>query len=88
MKRSRFSEEQIIGVLKEHELGAGTADLCRKHGISAATFYNWKSKYGGLDVSEARRLKQLCDENTKLKKLLADAMLDNAALKDLLSKKW
>ena len=88
MKRSRFTEEQIIGVLKEHELGAKTADLCRKHGISEATFYNWKSKYGGLDVSEARRLKQLSDENTKLKKLLADAMLDNAALKDLLSKKW
>lgn len=88
MKRSRFSEEQIIGVLKEHELGARTADLCRKHGISEATFYNWKSKYGGLDVSEARRLKQLSDENTKLKKLLADAMLDNAALKDLLAKKW
>ena len=88
MKRSRFTEEQIIGVLKEHELGAKTADLCRKHGISEATFYNWKSKYGGLDVSEARRLKQLSDENTKLKRLLADAMLDNAALKDLLSKKW
>jgi putative transposase len=88
MKRSRFSEGQIIGVLKEHELGAKTADLCRKHGISEATFYNWKSKYGGLDVSEARRLKQLSDENTRLKKLLADAMLDNAALKDLLSKKW
>jgi putative transposase len=88
MKRRRFSEEQIIGVLKEHELGAKTADLCRKHGISEATFYNWKSKYGGLDVSEARRLKQLSDENTKLKRLLADAMLDNAALKDLLSKKW
>jgi putative transposase len=88
MKRSRFTEEQIIGVLKEHELGAKTADVCRKHGISEATFYNWKSKYGGLDVSEARRLKQLSAENTKLKKLLADAMLDNAALKDLLSKKW
>jgi putative transposase len=88
MKRSRFTEEQIIGVLKEHELGAKTSDLCRKHGISEATFYNWKAKYGGLDVSEARRLKQLSDENSKLKKLLADAMLDNAALKDLLSKKW
>jgi len=88
MKRSRFTEEQIIGVLKEHELGAKTSDLCRKHGISEATFYNWKAKYGGLDVSEARRLKQLSDENTKLKRLLADAMLDNAALKDLLSKKW
>ncbi len=88
MKRKRFKEEQIIGVLKEHELGAKTADLCRKHGISEATFYNWKSKFGGMDVSEAKRLKQLQDENGKLKKLLADAMLDNAALKDLLSKKW
>ena len=88
MKRKRFTEEQIIGVLKEHELGAKTADLCRKHGVSEATFYNWKSKFGGMDVSEAKRLKQLQDENGKLKKLLADAMLDNAALKDLLSKKW
>lgn len=74
--------------MKEHELGAKTADLCRKHGISEATFYNWKSKFGGMDVSEAKRLKKLADENGKLKKLLADAMLDNAALKDLLSKKW
>lgn len=88
MKRKRFTEEQIIGVLKEHELGAKTADLCRKHGISEATFYNWKSKFGGLDVSEAKRLKQLEGENARLKKLLADSMLDNAALKDLLSKKW
>jgi len=88
MKRSRFTEEQIIGVLKEHELGAKTADLCRKHGISEATFYNWKSKFGGMDVSDARRLKALEGENAKLKKLLADSMLDNAALKDLLSKKW
>ena len=88
MKRSRFTEEQIIGVLKEHELGARTADLCRKHGISEATFYNWKSKYGGMEVSEARRLSALETENAKLKKLLADAMLDNAALKDLLGKKW
>jgi putative transposase len=88
MKRSRFTEDQIIGVLKEHELGVKTADLCRKHGISEATFYNWKSKFGGMDVSEARRLKALETENSKLKKLLADAMLDNAALKDLLSKKW
>jgi putative transposase len=75
-------------VLKEHELGAKTADLCRKHGISEATFYNWKSKFGGMDVSEARRLKALEDENRKLKKLLAESMLDNAALKDLLAKKW
>ena len=88
MKRSRFTEEQIIGVLKEHELGAKTADVCRKHGISEATFYSWKSKFGGLDVSDARRLKGLEDENRKLKKLLAESMLDNAALKDLLSKKW
>ena len=88
VKRSRFTEEQIIGVLKEHELGAKTADLCRKHGISEATFYNWKSKFGGMDVSEAKRLKGLETENSKLKRLLADAMLDNAALKDLLSKKW
>ena len=88
MKRKRFSEEQIIGVLKEHELGAKTADLCRKHGISEATFYNWKAKFGGMDVAEARRLKALEAENGKLKRLLADAMLDNAALKDLLSKKW
>jgi putative transposase len=88
MKRKRFTEEQIIGILKEHELGAKTADLCRKHGISEASFYNWKSKYGGIEISEAKRLKALEVENTKLKKLLADAMLDNAALKDLLSKKW
>lgn len=88
MKRKRFSEEQIIGVLKEHEAGAKTADLCRKHGISEATFYNWKSKFGGMDVSEAKRLRSLEGENAKLKRLLAEAMLDNAALKDLLSKKW
>lgn len=88
MKRKRFTEEQIIEVLKEQEVGATTADVCRKHGISTATFYNWKSKFGGMDVSEARRLKALESENAKLKRLLADAMLDNAALKDLLSKKW
>ena len=88
MKRSRFSEEQIVTILKEHELGAKAADLARKHGISEATLYNWKAKYGGLTVSEAKRLKSLEDENTKLKKLLADAMLDNAALKELLSKNW
>jgi putative transposase len=88
MKRKRFTDEQIIGILNEQELGAKTADLCRKHGISDATFYKWKSKYGGIEVAEAKRLKALEAENSKLKKLLADAMLDNAALKDLLSKKW
>jgi putative transposase len=88
MKRSIFTDEQIVGVLKEHEAGMATADLCRKHGISQATFYNWKAKFGGLEVSEAKRLKGPEDENARLKKLLADAMLDNAALKDLLSKKW
>ena len=88
MKRARFTEEQIIAVLKEHEAGGKTADLARKHGVSEATLYNWKAKYGGLDVSEARRLKALEEENRKLKKLLAEQMLDNAALKELLSKKW
>lgn len=88
MKRARFTEEQIIGILKENEAGATAADLCRKHGMSAASLYSWKAKYGGLEVTEAKRLKALEDENAKLKKLLADAMLDNSALKDLLSKKW
>ena len=88
MKRKRFTEEQIVGILKEHELGAKAGDLARKHGISEATLYHWKAKYGGLTVSEAKRLKALSDENTKLKKLLADTMLDNAALKELLSKNW
>ncbi len=88
MKRTRFSEEQIIGVLKEQESGLATAEVCRRHGISPATFYKWKSKYGGLEVSEAKRLKSLEEENSRLKKLLAEAMLDNAVLKDLASKKW
>ncbi len=88
MKRKRFSEEQIIGILREHEAGVSTADLCRKHGMSSASLYLWKSKFGGMEVSDAKKLRSLEDENGKLKKLLADAMLDNAALKDLLGKKW
>lgn len=85
MKRSRFTEEKIIEILRLHAAGAKAADLCREHGISQATLYNWKARYGGMTVSEVRRLKQLEDENRKLKKLLAEAMLDNAALKDLAS---
>ena len=88
MKRTKFTEEQIIGVLKEAEAGAKTGDLARRHGVSEATIYNWKAKYGGLEVSEAKRLRSLEDENAKLKRLLADAMLDNIALKDLLTKKF
>jgi putative transposase len=88
MKRIRFTEEQIIAVLREHEAGAKTGDLARKHGISEATLYNWKAKYGDMEVSDAKRLRSLEDENRKLKKLLAESMLDQAALKELLTKKW
>ena len=88
MRKSRFSEEQIIAILREQEGGSPTADVCRRHGISAGTFYKWKAKFGGLDVSDARRLKALEEENGKLKKLLAEAMLDNAILKDVNSRKW
>lgn len=88
MKRSKFSEEQIIAILREQEAGAKTADVCRRHGISSATFYSWKSRYGGMEVSDVKRLKALEDENAKLKRLYADAMLDNTALKDLLGRKW
>ena len=86
MKRSRFSDEQIIAIVKEQEAGMATAEVCRRHGISGATFYKWKAKYGGLEVSEAKRLRSLEDENAKLKKLLAEAMLDIAVLKDISSK--
>ena len=88
MKRSRFTEEQIIGILKEHEAGLPTAEVCRKHGISHASFYKYKAKFGGMDVSDARKLRALEDENGKLKKPLAEAMLDNAILKDVAAKKW
>ena len=83
MKRKRFTEEQIIGILREHEAGAKTADLARKHGLSEATLYNWKAKFGGMDVSDARKLRALEEENGKLKRLLADAMLDASALRDV-----
>jgi putative transposase len=88
MRKSRFSEEQIIAILREQESGQATKDVCRRHGISAATFYKWKSKFGGMDVSDAKRLRALEDENAKLKKLLAETMLDVAILKDVNSRKW
>jgi putative transposase len=88
MKSKRFSEEQIIAVLKESEAGAKTKELCRRHGVSEATLYNWKAKYAGMTVSEARRLRELEAENSKLKRLLAEAELEKAALKDLLGRKW
>jgi putative transposase len=88
MRRSRYTEEQIVGILKEQEAGVGTEELCRRHGISQQTFYRWKAKYGGLDLGDARRLKALEDENRRLKRLVADLSLDNAALKDVLSKNW
>ena len=88
MRKSRFSEEQIIAILREQESGQATKDVCRRHGVSAATFYKWKSKFGGMDVSDAKRLKALEDENAKLKKLLAETMLDVAILKDVNSRKW
>ena len=88
MKRSKFTEEHIIGILREQEAGAKTADLCRRHGISSARFYAWKAKFGGMEVSDAKRLKALEEENARLKRLLAESLLDQAALKDLLSRKW
>ena len=86
MKRSRFSEEQIIGILKEHQAGLSAAELCRKYGVSDATFYKWRSKYGGMEVSEAKRLKSLEEENAKLKKLLAESMMDVSTLREMLGK--
>ena len=88
MERSRFSEEQIIGVLREQEAGMKVSEVCREHGISEPTFYAWKAKFGGMGVSDAKRLKQLEEENGRLKKLLAEAMLDNAVLKDITARKW
>jgi putative transposase len=88
MRRSRYTEEQIVGLLKEHERGVSTEELCRRHGISQQTFYRWKAKYGGLDVGDAQKMKALEDENRRLKRLVADLALDNAALKDVLSKNW
>jgi putative transposase len=88
MRGTRYTEEQIVGILKEHEAGVGTEELCRRHGISQQTFYRWKAKYGGLELGDAQRLRALEDENRRLKRLVADLALDNAALKDVLSKNW
>ena len=88
MKKSRFTEEQIIGVLKQQESGRSTSEVCRDAGISSATFYAWKAKFGGMNVSEAQRLRQLEAENAKLRRVVADLTLDNVALKDVVSKKW
>ena len=88
MRRSKYSEEQIIGILKEHDAGVSTAEICRKYGVSNATFYKWRSKYGGMEVSDARKLKALEDENRKLKKLLAESMLDVSTLREMLGKNF
>ena len=88
MKKKQYTTAQIVGILREAEAGENTAEICRKHGVSPSTFYAWKAKYGGMDISDAKRLKELEVENSKLKRLLAEAVLDNAALKDLLGRKW
>ena len=88
MRKSRYTDSQILAILKQNENGVAVPDLCREHGMSSAQFYKWRAKFGGMDVSDARKLKALEDENVKLKKLLAEAMLDNAMLKDVASKKW
>jgi len=88
MRKRRFNEEQIVRILKEAESGVSTKELCRKHGVSDATFYNWRKKYGGMEVSDAKRLRALEDENKRLKKVLAETILENAAIKDVLGKKW
>ena len=88
MRKTRFTEEQIIGILKEHQAGLSAADVCRKHGISDATFYKWRSRFGGMEISDARKLKGLEDETRKLKKLLAESMVDNATLKEMLTKNF